>query len=62
MVVKKGVYPHEYMEGCQNFNEIPFCEKEEFYSNLNMEDIIAADYYMHAKSVCEDFEITILGE
>ena len=31
------------------FNEIPLPQKEEFYSNLNMEDIIDADY-MHAKN------------
>ena len=36
-------------------------EKEEFYSNLNMEDITDADY-MHAKRVCKDFEIKNLGE
>ena len=31
-------------------------EKEEFYSNLNMEDITYSDY-MHAKWVRKDFEI-----
>ena len=35
-------------------------EKEEFCSNLNMEDIIDADY-MHT-SVFKDFEIKSLGE
>ena len=33
-----------------------FPVKEEFYSNLNMEDITDADY-MHAKRDWEDFEI-----
>ena len=36
-------------------------EKEDFYSNLNPEDIADADY-MHAKRVCKDFEIKNLGE
>ena len=36
-------------------------EKEEFYSNVNMEDIADADYN-HAKEVCKDFEIKYLGE
>ena len=36
-------------------------EKEEFYSNLNMEAITDASY-MHAKRVCKDFEIKNLGE
>ena len=31
-------------------------EKEEFYSNLNMEDITDADY-IEAERVCKDFEI-----
>ena len=30
-------------------------EKDEFYSDLNIEDIADADY-MHAKRVCKDFE------
>ena len=36
-------------------------EKEEFYSNLNVEDNTDADY-IHAKRVCKDFEIKNLGE
>ena len=36
-------------------------EKEEFYSNVKMEDIADADYN-HAKEVCKDFEIKYLGE
>ena len=44
----------------EKFNEtLP--EKEEFYSNLNMEDITDADY-MHVKGICNDFEIKNLGE
>ena len=37
-------------------NETSFPQKEEFYSNLNMEDITDV-YYMHAKRACKDFEI-----
>ena len=36
-------------------------ENEEFYSNLNMEDIADADY-INAKKVCKDFETRNLGE
>ena len=36
-------------------------EKEEFYSNLNIEDITDADY-IHVKKVLKDFQIKILGE
>ena len=34
------------------FNETKLSEKEEFYSNLNMEDITDADY-LYAKRVSE---------
>ena len=52
MLLGKGVYPHEYINDWQKFNEKKLPEKEEFCSNLNMEDIIDA-YYMHAKRVCK---------
>ena len=42
-------------------NETSLPEKEEIYSNLNMEDITNADY-VHAKRVCKDFEIKHSGE
>ena len=48
------------MDNWKKFNET-LSEKEEFYSNLNMEDITDADY-MHAKRVCKDFEIKNLEE
>ena len=55
LLLRKGVYPYEYM------NNTTLPEKEEFYTNLNMEDITDASY-MHAKRVCRDFEIKNLGE
>ena len=44
------------MDDWKKFNEASLPEKEDFYSHLNMEDIIDADY-AHAKRVCKDFEI-----
>ena len=61
LLLRKGVYPYEYMDDWEKFNETILTEKEEFYSNLNMEDIADADY-MHAKRVCKDFEIKNIGE
>ena len=55
-MLRKGVYPYEYMDGWEQFNEISLSEKEEFYSQLNMEDITDASY-AHAKRGCKDFEI-----
>ena len=49
------------MNDSEPFNEKTLPEKEEFYTNLNMEDITDADY-MHAKRVCKDFEIKNLGK
>ena len=42
-------------------NETSLPEKEDFYSNLNMEDITDTDY-THAKRVRKDFEIENLGD
>ena len=61
LLLRKGAYPYEYMNDCEKFNETSLSEKEEFYSNLNMEDITDADY-MHAKGVSKDFKIKNLGE
>ena len=58
LLLRKGVYPYEYMDDWEKFNETTLPEKEEFYSNLNMEDITDVDY-MHAKRFCKDFEIKI---
>ena len=55
MLLRKGVYPYEHMDEWEEFNQTPLPEKEEFYSNLNMEDITDADY-IHAKGVCKYFE------
>ena len=49
------------MDDWERFNETTLPEKERFYSNLNMEDIIDTDY-MQAKRICKDFEIKLLGE
>ena len=50
MLLRKGVYPYEYMDDLEKFNETTLLEKEEFYSNLNLKDITDADY-THAKRV-----------
>ena len=49
------------MGDCEKFKEIPLPEKEDFYCNLNMEDITDADYE-DGKKVCKNFEIKNLGE
>ena len=53
-MLRKGVYPDEYMDDWEMFNETTLPKNEEFYSNLNMEEIMDADY-MHGKRVCNDW-------
>ena len=50
LLLRKVVYPYEYMDDWEKFNETSLPEKEEFYNKLDMEDITDADY-MHAKSL-----------
>ena len=61
LLLRKGFYPYENMDDWENFNKTILPEKEEFYSNMNMEDTTETDY-MHAKRACRDFEIKNLGE
>ena len=61
MLLRKGVSPDEYVNDWQKFNETTIPEKENVYSNLNLEDITDIDY-RHAERVCKDFEIKNLFE
>ena len=48
------------MDDQEKFNETSLPEKEDFYSDLNMEIITDGDYG-HSKRACKDFEIKNLG-
>ena len=48
LLLRKGVYPYEYMVNWERFDEISLPDKESFYSNLDIEDITDVDY-KHAK-------------
>ena len=61
LLLRKVVYPYEYMDEWEKFNETSLPEKEELYSNLIIGDITDADF-MHAKSVFKDFEMKNLVE
>ena len=43
LLLRKGVYPYEYADTWERFSEISLPSKEDFYSNLNMEDISDID-------------------
>ena len=61
MLLRKGVYPHEYMDNWRKINETTLPEKEQFYSNLNSEFITDVDY-MHGKKFFKDFGIKNLDK
>ena len=61
LLLRRGVYPYEYTDDWEKFNETALPEKEKSYRNLSLEDITDADY-MHANRVCKDFEMKNLGE
>ena len=44
LLLRKGVYPYEYMDSWQKFDETSLPDKKAFYSNLNMDDITDTDY------------------
>ena len=51
LLLRKGVYPYEYMDSWKRFDKTSLPNKEEFYSNLNMEDITDVDYRHVKKSI-----------
>ena len=58
LLLRKGVYPYEYMDSWERFDEISLPDKDAFYSNLNMENITDVDY-RHAKGVLKKFKLKI---
>ena len=61
LLLRKGVYPYEYMDDWSKFEEKQLPPKEEFYSNLNLSGISECDYD-HAQRVWKEFDMKSLGE
>ena len=61
LLLRKGVYPYEYMDNWERFNETSLPSKESFYSNLNMEDIDDIGY-RHGNNVFNKFKLNNLGD
>ena len=61
LFLRKGIYPYEYMDSWEGFNETSLPSKKDFYSNLNIEDIDDIDY-RHGNNVFKGFKLDNLGD
>ena len=60
LLLRKGVYPYEYMDSWERFEETQLPPKEDFYSKLTGASISDSDYN-HAQRVWETFGCQTLG-
>ena len=61
LLLRKGIYPYEYMNSWERYNETELPTKDKFYSNLALEDIIDNDY-RHACKVFKRLKPNTLGD
>ena len=61
LLTDKGIYPYDYMNDFNKFNETELPSKKEFYSQLVEEDITDEDYE-RATHIWKHFNIKNLGE
>ena len=61
LLLRKGIYPYEYIDSWERLDENTIPPKEAFYSKINLENITDKDYD-HIKKVWEAFEIKHLGK
>ena len=61
LLLKKGIYPYEYMDSFERFAEAQLPEKESFYSSLSGRGITEEEY-SRAKQVWAEFGCRNLGD
>ena len=61
LLLRKGVYPYEYMHNWEIFDETSLPNKKSFYSNLNIKSIDDIDY-RHGNKMFKRFKLKNLGE
>ena len=59
LLLRRDIYPYEYVDSWERFDENTTQPKKAFYSKSNLENITDKDYE-HVKKVWETFEINIL--
>jgi len=61
LLLKKGEYPYEYMDGWEKFQETQLPPRETFYNKLSDEEISDEDYD-HAQKVWDIFGCRTMGD
>ena len=61
LMSQKGVYPYDYMDCFEKFNQTELPTKEQFYSVLNSQHITNVEYD-HARKVWKIFNLKNMGE
>ena len=61
LLIRKGVYPYEYMDSWERFDEAELPPIEKFYSSLLGSNISPEDYE-HAIKVWKTFKCKTLGD
>ena len=61
LLLRKGVYPYEYMDSWERFNETSLPDKKAFCSELNLKDIFDKDYG-HTQKEFKELKLKNLGD
>ena len=61
LLTRKGIYPYEYMDAPERFQETQLPPKEEYFSKLSGKDISVKDYEF-AQEIWKTFKLKNLGQ
>ena len=61
LMSQKGVYPYDFMDSFEKFDQMELLTKDQFFSILN-DQHITNDEYNHAKKAWKAFNIETMGE
>ena len=61
LLLRKGVYPYEYIDSWSRYNETQNAPFEKYYSKLDLKNITKEDY-IHSQKVWNTFKIKDIGE
>ena len=61
LMKQKGIYPYDYMDSFDRFNETKLPVQQDFYSILNNEHI-SDEQYKHAQNVWDTFNLKTMGD